>query len=636
MHKLVIQDDEGKTTVVPLIREEITIGRKEGNTIRLTERNVSRRHARIMRGNGHVQIEDLDSYNGVRVNGSRIQGRCQLSISDRVQIGDYLIELKSDEAVDGADSYGEQRTQPIERVDPMAATPVPAQAPAERGQPTAVVAVDRIQGTPQPPSYGSTPQPLADTDPAAAAMPAAVAQPQVQPEPAGFARLVVLSANFAGREFELRQPAMIIGRTDENDVVINHRSISRHHAKIVRENGRYAVVDLQSSNGVRVNGEEYGKVELRRGDMIDLGHVRMRFVDVGEDFVFGRDAHAVEIATGGGGKGLLWAVLALLVVGGGVAYFATRGGGGEETAEKTGGSSAGAAADVEDKTPEVKDDTPSVAAEADAGNASALAPTTDARVAELIRLAEESIGAEDWAKALKQAKDVLAIEGEHAGAKRIMQQAQKELDNQNLYKRFTKAVDAKSYRDVATLFEDIEADSVYREAARPAHDQLRDEYVAKIEERAQALASAKKCTDLRKLEANAGKIWQEAGAAASRYLSKCSRTAQVDTPHRKPPHEEKKPPPEDKTPPPSGKSAAQLTADARAAAKAGQFGKAIRLCEQALSIKNGDQDAAMVCVIASCNLKNATKAKRYIGKLRSAGRKGMARQICLKQGVKVD
>ena len=35
MFKLVIQDDEGKTTVVPLIRDEITIGRKEGNTIRL-------------------------------------------------------------------------------------------------------------------------------------------------------------------------------------------------------------------------------------------------------------------------------------------------------------------------------------------------------------------------------------------------------------------------------------------------------------------------------------------------------------------------------------------------------------------------------------------------------------------------
>ncbi len=634
MHKLVIQDDEGKTTVVPLIREEITIGRKEGNTIRLTERNVSRRHARIMRGNGHVQIEDLDSYNGVRVNGSRIQGRCQLSISDRVQIGDYLIELKSDEAVDGADAYGEQRTQPIERVDPMAATPVPAQQPAERGQPTAVVSVDRIQGTPQPASYGAAPPSMADTDPAAGAL-AAAAPPQVQQEPAGYARLVVLSANFAGREFELDKPAMIIGRTDENDVVVNHRSISRHHAKIVRENGRYAVVDLQSSNGVRVNGEEYGKVELRRGDMIDLGHVRMRFVDVGEDFVFGRDAHAVEIATTGGGRGLLYALLAVVVIGGGIAFIAMRGGGGEETAENTGGS--GEAGDVARTDPAVAKGTQPEETPADAAVPSPVAPTNDANVAELLRKADEAISAEDWASALKQAKEVLAIEAGHSEAKRILKQAQKELDNQNLYKRFTKAVDAKNYREVSTLFEDIENDSVYREQARPAHDQLRDEYVQKTEDRARVLASGKKCRDLRKLEASAGKIWTEAGAAAGRYLEKCSTASRAHkTPDRKPPPVDRKPPPEDKTPPPSGKSAAQLTADARAAAKAGQFGKAIRLCEQALSIKNGDQDAAMVCVIASCNLKNASKAKKYIGKLRSAGRKGMARQICLKQGVKVD
>src|SRR6266545_4586700 len=94
MYKLVIQDDEGKTTVVPLIRDELTIGRKEGNTIRLTERNVS-----------------------------RIQGRCQIRETDRVQIGDYLIELKS-EAQDKADTMAE-RTVPIDRIDPHATTPVP-------------------------------------------------------------------------------------------------------------------------------------------------------------------------------------------------------------------------------------------------------------------------------------------------------------------------------------------------------------------------------------------------------------------------------------------------------------------------------------------------------------------------------
>src|SRR5687767_14649370 len=120
MFKLVIQDDEGKTTVVPLIRDEITIGRKEGNTIRLTERNVSRKHAKISRANGAVAIEDLGSYNGVRVNGTRISQRTVPSVSDRVQIGDYLIELKAEGAEQPPVPYEDARTQPIERLDPAA------------------------------------------------------------------------------------------------------------------------------------------------------------------------------------------------------------------------------------------------------------------------------------------------------------------------------------------------------------------------------------------------------------------------------------------------------------------------------------------------------------------------------------
>src|SRR5882757_11389613 len=87
--KLTIEDDEGKTTVIPVIRDEMTIGRQEGNTIRLTERNVSRRHARLLRQNGTMYIEDLASYTGVRVNGARIVAVTPVAEGDEVQIGDY-------------------------------------------------------------------------------------------------------------------------------------------------------------------------------------------------------------------------------------------------------------------------------------------------------------------------------------------------------------------------------------------------------------------------------------------------------------------------------------------------------------------------------------------------------------------
>src|ERR1051326_1397696 len=156
MFKLVIQDDEGKTTVVPLIRDEITIGRKEGNTIRLTERNVSRRHARILRNNGEVQIEDLGSYNGIRVNNARIAERVSLRISDQVQIGDYKLYLKAE----GVEQVDDARTMPIGRQGLAEGNGTPVvEAAAAPHTPTAP-----IPTTPPPAQRASLA--VADTDPA--------------------------------------------------------------------------------------------------------------------------------------------------------------------------------------------------------------------------------------------------------------------------------------------------------------------------------------------------------------------------------------------------------------------------------------------------------------------------------------
>ncbi|HEX8106641.1 MAG TPA: FHA domain-containing protein, partial [Kofleriaceae bacterium] len=314
MFKLVIQDDEGKTTIVPLIRDEITIGRKEGNTIRLTERNVSRRHARILRNNGEVHIEDLGSYNGIRVNNARIAERVSLRVSDQVQIGDYKLYLKAE----GLDQVDDSRTTPIERVEagPTDSMPVVAVPPSVI-TPAIATPVPTV-----PPMIGDLNRPnrtmvaMSDTDPGRSVGPVTAAAVAALTAPGGYGKLVVLSSNFAGKEFELSRPQMIIGRTDENDIVINHRSISRNHAKLTREpeTGRYTISDLQSSNGVRVNGSDYGKVELRRGDVIDLGHVRLRFIEAGEDFVFARDAVITDVPEAGGRRGMVVALIAAIVV----------------------------------------------------------------------------------------------------------------------------------------------------------------------------------------------------------------------------------------------------------------------------------------------------------------------------------
>ena len=102
MLKLLIQDDAGHQTAVPLVNQEITIGRKPGNAVRLTERNVSRRHAKLSRNNGAILLEDLDSSNGTQVNGKKLQGPVTLRVGDHVRIGDYDLSVRAEEAASEA------------------------------------------------------------------------------------------------------------------------------------------------------------------------------------------------------------------------------------------------------------------------------------------------------------------------------------------------------------------------------------------------------------------------------------------------------------------------------------------------------------------------------------------------------
>lgn len=92
--KLVIEDDEGRRREVPFDRDEITIGRREDNLIQLPDRNVSRRHARLLRRGGAVLLEDLQSANGTQVNGVRITEPVPLHDGDLVRIGDYGVALR--------------------------------------------------------------------------------------------------------------------------------------------------------------------------------------------------------------------------------------------------------------------------------------------------------------------------------------------------------------------------------------------------------------------------------------------------------------------------------------------------------------------------------------------------------------
>jgi hypothetical protein len=116
--KLVIEDDEGLRREVLLDRDEITIGRREDNLVHLPDRNVSRRHARLLQKDGAVLLEDLRSANGTLVNGVRITEAVPLGDGDLVRIGDYGVALRPDGV-------------PLET--PLPRTLAPEQPPGSRG-----------------------------------------------------------------------------------------------------------------------------------------------------------------------------------------------------------------------------------------------------------------------------------------------------------------------------------------------------------------------------------------------------------------------------------------------------------------------------------------------------------------------
>ncbi len=102
------------------------------------------------------------------------------------------------------------------------------------------------------------------------------------------AKLVAVSSNLAGKKFSLDRKELMIGRVEEeNEIVINHRSISRTHAKIIHRQGEFILLDMGSSNGITLNNESNVKTSpLRNGDLIVMGMVKLRFVAPGDDYVF--------------------------------------------------------------------------------------------------------------------------------------------------------------------------------------------------------------------------------------------------------------------------------------------------------------------------------------------------------------
>jgi hypothetical protein len=70
-----------------------------------------------------------------------------------------------------------------------------------------------------------------------------------------------------------------LGRYPNNEVVLDHSTVSAYHAEIIqRPDGRHEIIDRESRNGTRVNGALVRNQVLRDGDLITLGAASMHYL----------------------------------------------------------------------------------------------------------------------------------------------------------------------------------------------------------------------------------------------------------------------------------------------------------------------------------------------------------------------
>jgi len=226
------------------IGTELLVGRAEECGLRILEGHISRRHALLAIRSDSAWIKDLGSANGSFVNGERLQGACRLFHGDDVAFDVVRYQLIGD-------------APDLTPIRPVGEEPDQLASLAE-----------------EPRSIEATA--------ARATLQVALAEPQ---ERAGLATdalvrgptLVGRSAPFTDRRYPLAFGRHSVGRANDRDIVLAEASVSNRHAEVeVKADGTY-LVNLLSTNGTRVNGQDIHTRRLADGDEIQFGRVRMTY-----------------------------------------------------------------------------------------------------------------------------------------------------------------------------------------------------------------------------------------------------------------------------------------------------------------------------------------------------------------------
>jgi general secretion pathway protein A len=96
-------------------------------------------------------------------------------------------------------------------------------------------------------------------------------------EPVG--RIIVATEGRTTQELPLMVGRIIIGRTSDNDLQVDSRFVSRHHCQIITSAEGSVIEDLNSTNGIYMQGKRVRRYNLNDGDVVVLGKHELMYVD---------------------------------------------------------------------------------------------------------------------------------------------------------------------------------------------------------------------------------------------------------------------------------------------------------------------------------------------------------------------
>src|SRR5450432_100402 len=135
MFTTIISEKGGAERREAFEKNEINVGRVQGNDLMLPKGNVSKHHARLLFRDGRFIVTDLKSTNGTYVNGRKIAQATIVREGDKIYIGDFVLRLDSGSGAHDAPQQDDESVRTLARQNNAPPAQANVAAPIARGAP---------------------------------------------------------------------------------------------------------------------------------------------------------------------------------------------------------------------------------------------------------------------------------------------------------------------------------------------------------------------------------------------------------------------------------------------------------------------------------------------------------------------